>query len=282
MFSRIPYRYKILALLSILSGAAAYIGRGYWVVDAFAANVAAGFMGALLTVVLVDRAAEKRQEETRQRVQRIAMSRVRHPLTHITRLLVDMMKAAMPGRPVPQPATFEEFFSRPHTDCLDWLMLDGRSGSLGNVSWYDHIHETLKHSSERLSEIVDKYMAYLGVEFVEAVEDLREDGFMALVGSLSETKRLLANEKLPIALTLNGTAPIRDEFFRKLLRLIREYESASGEKLPFPSAEFSRDDISPVLGSSRVAQPSKALTVSAGPPPVITHEGRQHQEVGCG
>jgi membrane associated rhomboid family serine protease len=72
VFSRIPYRYKVLALLIILSVAGAYFGRGYWAVDAFAANVAAGFMGALLTVVLVDRAAERRQEETRQRVQRIA------------------------------------------------------------------------------------------------------------------------------------------------------------------------------------------------------------------
>lgn len=140
MFSRIPYRYKVLALLSVLSAVAAYAGRGYRVVDASAANVAAGFMGALLTVVLVGRAAERRQEETRQRVQRMAMSQVRRPLTHITHLLVNMMKAAMSARPVPQPAPFREFFSRPHTDCLDWLMLDGRSGSPCNAYWYDHIH----------------------------------------------------------------------------------------------------------------------------------------------
>lgn len=270
MFSRIPYRYKVLALLIILSVAGAYFGRGYWAVDAFAANVAAGFMGALLTVVLVDRAAERRQEETRQRVRRIAMSRAGHPLIHITHLLVDMMKASMSARPVPQPASYQEFFSRPHTECLDWLMLDGRSGSLGNISWYDHIHETLERSSKRLSEIVDKYVAYLGVEFVEAVEDLRGDGFMALIGGLGETKRLLANENLPTTLTLNGTAPIRDKFFRKLLRLIEEYESASGEALPFPSGEFSRDDISPGLGSSRLVQLPRAITVAGGLPPVVT------------
>lgn len=78
---------------------------------------------------------------------------------------------------------------------------------------------------------------------------------MALMGGLSTTKRLLANEGLPLLLTLNGTSAFRDEFFRKLLRLINEYESASGEMLPFPSSEFSRDDISPKLGSSRLAEP---------------------------
>lgn len=274
MFSQIPYRYKVLAVLSVLSAVAAYAGRGYWMVDAFAANVAAGFMGALLTVVLVDRAAERRQEEMRQRVQRMAMSQVRRPLTHIAHLLVDMMKAAMFTRPVPPPATFREFFSRPHTDCLDWLMLEGRSGSLGNVNWYDHIHETLERSSKRLSEIVDKYMAYLGIEFVEAVEDLREDGFMALLGCLGETRRRLANENLPLSIALNGTAPIRDEFFRKLLRLIEEYESASVKTLPFPSVEFSRDDISPELGSSRLVQLPQAVTVADGPPPIVTDRKR--------
>ena len=70
-----------------------WAGRGYWAVDAFAANIAAGFIGALATVILVDRAAERRQEENHRRVERVALRQARLPIVHLSELFADMIKA---------------------------------------------------------------------------------------------------------------------------------------------------------------------------------------------
>src|SRR5437867_9518982 len=103
---RVPYRYRMLALLSLASALIAYAGRGYWAVDAFAANIAAGFIGALATVILVDRAAERRQEENHRRVERVALRQARLPIVHLSELFADMIKASSPKRPDPIPNTW--------------------------------------------------------------------------------------------------------------------------------------------------------------------------------
>jgi hypothetical protein len=77
-----------------ISASAAFCETGWWVADAFAANLSAGLLGALLTVSLVDRAAERRTTAERKRVERLGFVRIRRTVNRVVDLLATMIKAA--------------------------------------------------------------------------------------------------------------------------------------------------------------------------------------------
>lgn len=170
-----PYRYSILGALAIAAGVMAYLGRGVWIVDAFAANISAGFVGALLTVMFIDRAADRRQEELRSRMERIALHQTLYPLDTLARTLADMIKAALPTPPPPIPSSYTEFFSDEFVKELDHLDMSGSAGRFPQADWYTHLQNTVPKAFSDLSHIIDKYVQYLDVEFIEHVEALRQD-----------------------------------------------------------------------------------------------------------
>jgi len=227
-----PYRYRVLLLLSVLSSFVAYAGRGHWVIDAFAANIAAGFASALVIVVLVDRAAERRQEEHRKRIERVALRQTRNPLLYLADALASLIKAASDAPLDPMPASYLQLFTKRYTDALDHARLSGQPGTMGVSTWYSHLQRALTGVSDQLSGVLDKYIAFVGVEFVEIIEDLRTDSFFLLLKNLETARAQLLAEKIDQEITLDQSASIRDPFFAKLSRLLRYFETTTGETMP--------------------------------------------------
>lgn len=247
-----PYRYRILALLTVFSALTAYAGRGVWIIDAFAANIAAGFLGALATVVLIDRAAERRSEESRERVERIALAQARRPIYDLAQTFADMLKASWAQRPSPLPQSYAELFATEHAAHLDWIDLAGDAGKFPSRDWYTHLQETIPRVSRQLSEILDKYMAFVALDFVELVESIRDDSFVSFLQQLASIRQHLRSQGKAQDYVIAGHADSRDAFLAKLVRLIEYHDAHSASALPFLADHLNRDDVSPRLASSRL------------------------------
>ena len=260
----IPYRYRILGLSTIAAGLIAYFGRGAWIVDAFAANVAAGLLGALFTIVFVDRAAEHRREQERRRVELMAMRHARVPLVRMAELFFDIIKAASVVRPRSLTTGYCDVFAASETDQMDWLRLDAPSRVVGH-DWYVYIDETLSDASDQLQAIADRYLAHLNLAFVERLDVVLHDDFVTLLRSLKRAHDNLVSHGLPQRFSLNGTKPLRDPFFKKLLELIACYEATAGAPLPM-SPGLGRDDVLPKYGSARLERLPAPIQIADAPP----------------
>jgi hypothetical protein len=240
------------------------------VVDAFAANIAAGFASALVIVVLVDRAAEHRQEEHRKRIERVALRQTRNPLLYLADALANLIKAASDAPLDPMPTSYLQLFTKRYTDTLDHARLSGQPSTMGISTWYSHLQRALTGVSDQLSGVLDKYIAFVGVEFIEIIEDLRTDSFFLLLKNLDTARAQLLAEGMDQEITLDQTASIRDPFFTKLSRLLCYFEATTGETIP-PLATLSRNDVAPAIGSSRWPSVSSTLMIRLGPPPRLDH-----------
>jgi hypothetical protein len=265
------YRYRVLAEMGLFFALTAYAWRGYWMIDAFAANVAAGFISALIIVALVDRAAEQREEERRARIEKVALRLARAPLYYLAEIFRDMIKASLAELPC-VPRTWRRLFEKTLTDQLDWIDLSGRPGSLEDQDWYSYLSRVVPKLSTDLSEVIDKYAASVGIGFVEQIEALRQDTFLLLLCKLAHTRRYLSTQGRDLHCGLTDVSAIRESFFEKLVGVIEYHDAHAAEPLTPPGEEFVRNDISPAVGSSRLKErpQTPTFTVVAGLPPEMT------------
>lgn len=263
---RLERRYAILFSLGTFCAASAYFGRGSWVFDAFGPNLAAGFFGSLTTVVLIDRASERRITEERKIVGRVASRQLRRPITLMVQLFADMIKAASPPHLQDVPFAVQHLFNDDNSRELDYLDLYSKSGQADSGDWIGAFETWLAPRLDEFSSVVDKFVTYLPAQLVAAIEDLNADSFVRMLAGYPgfRRKRLAAGDQRRL-FTLNGTASLRNVFFAGLLSLIREYENFSGDVIPLPEY-YLRGDVEPLRGSGRVS--TLAPPVYVGNPPL--------------
>ena len=186
----------ILFVLTVVSAVVAYVGYGNRVIDAYAPNIVAGFICAFFIVLLIDLAAERRQGKTRRRLEQVALAGIRLPLLGLAELLADMMKSAMPKRPDVVPTTYAQLFSKTYTDHLDWLNPGGSSGDITDLDWSSRSETIVKIVRSELSAVIDKYVAFVDVELIDLVEDVRSDPFLSFLEKLSAARTALRKAKI--------------------------------------------------------------------------------------
>lgn len=248
------HRYSILAALSLIAGVTAYLGRGIWVIDAFAANVSAGFIGALLTVVFIDRAAERRDEVQRRKMERIALRQALYPLDSIARTLADMIKSSLPT-PAPEiPETYQQLFAPSFLHHLDWLDMSGSAGRFPEVDWYTHLQNTVPKAFSDLSHVVEKYVQFLDVTFVEHIEALRQDSFIQLLLQIGAARPHLRAQGHRADYSFAGHDAARAALFGVISKLIEYHDDHAEVPMTFPRDGLSRDDVAPRAGSCRLPE----------------------------
>lgn len=202
-------------------------------------------------LAFVDRAVEDARDRERAGVERIALEQMRLPLIHLIELVADMMKAAAPG-PLAKPASLRELFSPTNLSYIDWIDLGGQPGTITPTDWYRYLATELEKIRNKLSSTIDKYIAFLGVEIVEDVEQLCSAQFLTVLRSLATAREQLTSAGVKRGYTLAKLGPIRDTFMQVLLRTIDYYERKSGQSLPVPDS-VGCEDVAPRTGSSRLA-----------------------------
>jgi hypothetical protein len=259
-------KYLILLLLAALSAVfTAWLGPRSRVVEALGWNLCAGFLSALAIVIFIERAIEKKRQEERERIAALALRHMRLPLQRIISFFAEMIKATVPHPFLALPRSLAELFRAANTANLDWLNFGAETGNLAHYTWATYGANVLKVETDKLSASLDKYLAVLDAEFVEAVETMCDDTFLHLVGGMHGFMTAAAGHP-QIQFHINGTAGIRATFFDRLLEVVHLYQKNGGQPLQVPTSLI-REDIYPHTGSGRLAALPAPIGVWAGDPP---------------
>lgn len=258
-------RYLILLILAITTCVIGYFLRdkGYWLVDNLSGNLPAGFLGSLAILFFVERAIEKKRQQERTRIAGLALRQIRLPLQKIVILFAEMIKASAPKPFCSLPASLHELFNPVNTAHLDWLDLDGPTGHVKRTDWKTESEAILTSELEHLTAILDRYLTFLDIQLVEAIDSLIQDSFLRFVRTMRSYDDAIRKLGRNRRSTIYGSAAVRDEFFARLLAVAKQLELAGG-KAPVVPTSLVRQDMMPKAGQARL----KSL-----PPPVIFCDG---------
>jgi hypothetical protein len=270
-------RYAILLILAVATCGIAYFlrGRGYWLVDNLGGNLAAGFLGSLATLFFIERAIENKRQQERVRLAGLAHRQMQASLQRIVLLFAEMIKASAPKPLCSLPSSLQELFSPGNTADLDWLDLDGPTGHVEHADWKTQSEAVLTSELAQLAGILDRYLPCLDVQLVESIDSITADCFLSFVSRMRRASDALGKLGMRGGATLYGTAPLRDEFFARLLSVAKQLELAGSKSLTVPTSLI-RQDMMPKAGQARLKSlPATPVLVGHGDPPVGGPPGLQ-------
>jgi hypothetical protein len=230
-------RYVVLCVTTVLSAAVSLLTSGSqaalvnwpWT-SSFASNLAAGFVGALIVVWLIESAAEQEAQNERYRQRRVAFKSLKLALLKHFQLLLFMRMAG--GSPLPpKPQRLDDLFdaeyyegvamldlAKPAPTVLpgqtrNWLTLcltemrDYRANVQAAIDKYALFLdaselEWLERSAG--SPLIDMLMAYPGGDFLGSADDVR-----AHVQSFLSVCEAFNNVRADDALTCDSVTPWR-------------------------------------------------------------------------
>jgi len=199
------WSYVILTILAgtlaIFSAHTHFINGDDWS-SAFMSNIAAGIVGSLIIIFLIDKIIDRNNRNERLRLSRIAFERLKNPLIWHLNLLCDMYRAVTKEKPEHIPSTFEEIFTDSFYEEVTFLdyrkaapsdipwnvflhikshhTLDYETHKTG-IIWFTYIFRSLEVFIERIDQIIDRYAIFLNVEVVETLENILHSDFIKFV-----------------------------------------------------------------------------------------------------
>lgn len=140
--------------------------------DSFASNLASGFLGSFLTVLLIDRALEQERKQETARVRNIALAQLRPVLLGHLLLLTDWYKAASPERPSHLPSTIPGIFSDDYYLQIRFLDFSREAPVYPATDWFHYTAHQFESFRTQIWRVVDKYAVFLESESLELLEGL--------------------------------------------------------------------------------------------------------------
>lgn len=209
----------------------------------FAPGLATEVLGILLTLVFVQRILDRRQMADRLRASRGAVRRAEDPLRDLANLWADIIKGGTPRLPTRPPTTYVELFRSEWASMIEGCDLTRVRYPWSGESWAESAARIIRLGRSQISGILDTYAVHLDSRFIEALDELRDDPFLAHVETLGEQirtmKELHVEEVDREDFDLSRTGPGRGDLMRTLVRTIRFYnEYCQGES---PIEELPRD-----------------------------------------
>jgi hypothetical protein len=189
-----------------------------------------------------------------------------------------MIKASAPKPFCSLPASLHELFSHANTAHLDWLDLDGPTGHVEHTDWKAESEAILTSELEHLMAILDRYLPFLDIQLVEAIDSLTEDSFLYFVRRIRSRDDALRKLGRKGGTTLYGSAVVRDEFFARLLAVAKQLELAGGKATPVVPTSLVRQDMMPKAGQARLKSLPPPVLFGYGDPPVREPSGPQSDQ----
>jgi hypothetical protein len=229
--------YLTLAVL-ILAVTLIYVlvGDNLQFVRDYAPGLATEVLGILLTLVLVQRILERRQEEDRARASRGGIRRAESPLRDLAELWSEMIKDSLPHAPARPPMTYQDLFSSEWTSAVDDCELSKVRYPWSGETWAESAARTISRARRQFTAILESYGVHLNTHLIEVLDDLRDDQLLTHVESLGEQLRV-EREMHPDDVRMDGytleqAARVRPKMFRTLMKAIRLYNEAGVSELP--------------------------------------------------
>lgn len=193
-------------------------------------GVASEVLGILITLIFVQRILERRQQEERARASRGGVRRAEDPLRDLASLWAEIVKGCLEHLPARPPKTYQELFASEWSASVDHCDTTQVRYAWSDETWAESAARIIARARDQISAILDLYGVHLNAHFIEALDEVRDDPFLAHVETLGEQLRV-GRELYPDEIerddfVLSRTAAVRGKFLRTLVRAINLYNEA--------------------------------------------------------
>ena len=223
--------YAWLAVIIVLVVTAHVVwGADISYVGEFAPGVASEVLGIMITLIFVQRILERRQQDERARASRGGVRRAEDPLRDLAGLWAEIVKGCLERLPTRPPETFQELFASEWSSGVDYCDMTRVRYGWSDETWAESSARVISRARDQISAILDLYGVHLNAHFIEVLDDVRDDAFLAHVETLGEQLRmgreLYPDEMDPKDFVLSRTGPVRGNFLRTLVKAIDLYNEA--------------------------------------------------------
>ena len=249
----------ILAVLSVLGSlwAARWQLSPPWV-ESLCSNLGAGFLGAFLTVLLIDRAITRERETETRRIRALCLGQTRSFILRYLELLCAWYKAAAKEKPSHTPPTLRDIFSEEFYEEL--LRLDFSKGAptFPVITWFRWSATTAEELRAILNAVLDKYAFFLDAATLEIIEGLANSSFLRLLKATENWPSGMPPVAAGVRRTYNllaGTGLL--DYLRRdvklLLRLVERFNESVPRQIVIGDLELWREDIGGTFGEARMS-----------------------------
>ena len=263
--------YTILAaIVGILSVAHLLWGDQPGLVRDFAPELATEVLGILITLVFVQRIIDRRAQDERARASRGGVRRSEDPLRDLSDLWTEIVRGCLEGPPATPPRTYLELFGPEWSAGIDDCDLTRVRYAWSEETWAESAARVISRARDQISGILDLYGVHLNAHFMEVLDQIRDDPFLAHVETLGEQLRiareLFPDEMEPEDYKINRASTVRRGFMKTLSQAIRLYNEAALGDVPIRALpdDFWNPDRSPAPGTLRPGGPDPAPARPAG------------------
>ena len=267
----------LLALLFAVTSRITTTHQWEWAAS-FTSNLAAGFFGSFLTVLLIDRALERERKIQSERIRKLAFAQLRPAIGSHINLLFDWYKAAVPAPPPSQPTKFDRVFGEDYFREVQELDFSKNNSTWPPRSWFSFSGAQFESLTHEITGVIDKYGFFLDPHSLELLEGIANSTVASSFRNLGPAD--------PVALSRGIGGPFRynvlseQNFMRELRQHVGKvgtflalFNSTASEPIDLASLELWRTDVSPAYGSARVSAEDTTLPVgirlSKGKPPKV-------------
>ena len=236
----------------------------------FAPELATEVLGILITLVFVQRIIDRRAQEDRARASRGGVRRSEDPLRDLSDLWTEIVRGCLERLPATPPRTYLELFGPEWSAVIDDCDLTRVRFAWSEETWAESAARVISRARDQISGILDLYGVHLNAHFIEVLDEIRDDPFLAHVETLGEQLRiareLFPDEIEPEDYAINRTSAVRSDFIGTLSQTIRLYNETALGDVPISELPegFWSPDRSPAPGTLRRGGPAPAPPQPSG------------------
>ena len=236
----------------------------------FAPELATEVLGILITLVFVQRIIDRRAQEDRARASRGGVRRSEDPLRDLSDLWTEIVRGCLERLPARPPRTYLELFGPEWSAVIDDCDLTRVRFAWSEETWAESAARVISRARDQISGILDLYGVHLNAHFIEVLDEIRDDPFLAHVETLGEQLRiareLFPDEIEPEDYAINRTSAVRSDFIGTLSQTIRLYNETALGDVPISELPegFWSPDRSPAPGTLRRGGPAPAPPQPSG------------------
>lgn len=246
--------YLLLIVLVLVFSVLSFVYEGLWL-GAYLSNIAAGLVGSLIIIFLVDKIIERNRETERVRIVRIALKRLSIPLINHMRLLCSIYKASTRSKPASLPTTFDDLFSDKYYNEISFLDFSKKAPVIPERDWFTYMHNMMTSFKKKTEEIIDTYAVFLDVALLDILERVANSSILSYVIQSRDTPQIDRKHKWRRVYTMfKGVERLLREHISYMKELIEYFNSKSDSPIQLTNIiqDIWRDDVAPKWGSGRV------------------------------
>ena len=219
--------YVVLGTIIAASAGLSVFAEGVPWVDRFAAGVTTDSFGILLTLVFVHRLLERQERSRRLRGSIGALRRGSRALHELVEAWAQLVKATLPRIPGDPTHSLVDLFAQHHVENVTYA--DPRrmrmEAGADPEPWVRWTARRVEAARETLNKTIEAYSASLDPAYVEAIDEVVDDGFLRLF----ETMTADGTEVREWRIRMNAARATRETFFARLTAAVKLHNQLAKE-----------------------------------------------------